>query len=109
MRGDGATAGVTDLTVEDENGHHAVGAELITSSVSSTSNLPIGAEAVLAQFPNVHYADGTKRGWVRNTLTASSWEAEYRAVDDITRADSPISVPARFRIVPTTPGAQRIA
>ena len=29
--------------------------------------------------------------------------------DDITRADSPISVPARFRIVPTTPGAQRIA
>ena len=109
ITGDIHAAGVADLTVDDENGRHAVGAELITSSVSSTSNLPIGAEAVLAQFPNVHYADGTKRGWVRNTLTASSWEAEYRAVDDITRADSPISVPARFRIVPTTPGAQRIA
>ena len=39
---------------------------------------------------------------------AASWEAEYRAVDDITSAGSSISVPARFRIVPTTPGAQRI-
>jgi alkaline phosphatase D len=109
ITGDIHAAGVADLTVDDENGRRAVGAELITSSVSSNNKLPIGAEAVLAQFPNVHYADGAKRGWVRNTLTASSWEAEYRAVDDITRADSPISVPARFRIVPTTPGAQRIA
>jgi len=109
ITGDIHAAGVVDLIVADENGQHPVGAELITSSVSSTSNLPIGAEAVLAQFPNVHFADGTKRGWVRNTLDASAWEAEYRAVDDITRADSPISVAGRFRIVPTTPGAQRIA
>ena len=70
ITGDIHAAGVADLTVDDENGRHPVGAELITSSVSSTSNLPIGAEAVLAQFPDVHYADGTKRGWVRNTLTA---------------------------------------
>ena len=61
ITGDIHAAGVADLTVDDENGRHAVATELITSSVSSTSNLPIGAEAMLAQFPSVHYADGTKR------------------------------------------------
>jgi alkaline phosphatase D len=109
ITGDIHAAGVTDLTLDDENGRRVVATELITSSVSSSSNLPLGAEAVLAQFPDVHYADGTRRGWVRNTITATSWEAEYRAVDDATRADSTISVPARFRIQPSAPGAQRIA
>jgi alkaline phosphatase D len=109
ITGDIHAAGVTDLTLDDENGRRVVATELITSSVSSSSNLPLGAEAVLAQFPDVHYADGTRRGWVRNTITPTSWEAEYRAVDDATRADSTISVPARFRIQPSAPGAQRIA
>ena len=78
---------------------------LLVSSFKATSN----AKTYTFQLKrNVHFADGTKRGWVRNTLDASAWEAEYRAVDDITSAGSSISVPARFRIVPTTPGAQRI-
>ena len=108
LTGDIHAAGVSDLTV-DENGRHTVGAELVTTSISSVTNLPVGAEAVLAQFPNVHYADGSKRGWVRNTLSTSGWDAEYRAVDDVTRADSTISVAARFHIDPTTPGARRTA
>jgi alkaline phosphatase D len=106
LTGDIHAAGVIDLVVEDENGSHPVGTELITSSVSSTTNLPVGAEAILAQFPAVHYADGTKRGWVRNVITAAGWKAEYRAVDDVTRADSPITSAATFRIDPTSSGAQ---
>jgi alkaline phosphatase D len=106
LTGDIHAAGVIDLVVEDENGRHAVGTELITSSVSSTTNLPIGAEAILAQFPAVHYADGTKRGWVRSVITATGWVAEYRTVDDVTRADSPITSAATFRIDPATPGAR---
>ncbi len=51
LTGDIHAAGVIDLVVEDENGSHPVGTELITSSVSSTTNLPVGAEAILAQFP----------------------------------------------------------
>ena len=101
LTGDIHAAGVADLTVADENGVHAVGTELVTSSISSTSNLPVGAEAVLAQFPAVRYADGRRRGWVRSVITPTGWEAEYRAVEDVTRADSAVTVAARFRIDPT--------
>ena len=107
LTGDIHAAGVADLTVADENGVHAVGTELVTSSISSTSNLPVGAEAILAQFPAVLYADGARRGWVRSVITPTGWEAEYRAVEDVTRADSAVTVAARFRIDPTAPGAQR--
>jgi alkaline phosphatase D len=109
ITGDIHAALVADLAVDDENGHRAVGSELITSSISSTSNLPPGSEALLSNFNDIHYADGIKRGWVRSTLTATGWDAEYRAVDDVTRADSTISVSARFHIDPTTPGALRTA
>ena len=103
LTGDIHAAGVADLTVADENGVHAVGTELVTSSISSTSNLPVGAEAVLAQFPAVLYADGTRRGWVRSVITPNGWDAEYRAVEDVTRADSAVTVAARFRIDPNRP------
>jgi alkaline phosphatase D len=107
LTGDIHAAGVADLTVEDENGRRAVATELVTSSVSSTSNLPVGAEAILAQFPDVRFADGTRRGWVRNTVTQDAWEAEYRAVEDVADPGSPIAVTARFRIDAGTPGALR--
>jgi alkaline phosphatase D len=108
LTGDIHAAGVADLTVEDENGRRAVATELVTSSISSTSNLPVGAEAVLAQFPDVRFADGSRRGWVRNTVTSDAWEAEYRAVQDVADPGSAIAVTARFRIEAGTPGARRL-
>jgi alkaline phosphatase D len=107
LTGDIHAAGVADLTVEDENGRRAVATELVTSSVSSISNLPAGAEAILAQFPDVRFADGTRRGWVRNTVTPDAWEVEYRAVENVADPASPIAVTARFRIDAGAPGARR--
>ena len=108
LTGDIHAAGVADLTVEDENGRRTVATELVTSSVSSMSNLPVGAEAILAQFPDVRFADGTRRGWVRSTVTHDAWEAEYRAVENIADPASPVTVAARFRIDAGTPGARRL-
>ena len=108
LTGDIHAAGVADLTVEDENGRRAVATEFVTSSVSSMSNLPVGAEAILAQFPDVRFADGTRRGWVRSTITEDAWEAEYRAVENIADAGSAITVAARFRVDAGTAGARRL-
>jgi alkaline phosphatase D len=108
LTGDIHAAGVADLTVEDESGRRAVATELVTSSVSSTSNLPVGAEAILAQFPDVRFADGTRRGWVRSTVTKDAWQAEYRAVEDVADPRSAVAVAARFRIDAGTPGARRL-
>ena len=60
LTGDIHAAGVIDLTVEDENGRHPVGTELV-DVVDLVDHQPAGRRRrdLLAQFPDVHYADGT--------------------------------------------------
>ena len=80
----------------------------MTSSVSSTRTCPSAPRRSSPSSPTSAIADGTRRGWVRSTITHDAWEAEYRAVEDITDADSAVTVAARFRIDAGTPGARRL-
>ena len=43
------------------------------------------------RYPNVVDAELTKRGYIRHTITADSWTAEYRTVDDAADPDSAVS------------------
>ena len=63
----------------------------MTASISSAGNVPADLQPVLAGYPNVVDAELTKRGYTRHTVTADTWTAEYRTVDDVTSADSPVS------------------
>ena len=52
-------------------------------------------EAVLrANNPHIVYDEVGHRGWVRNTITADEWTAEFRLVEDHTDADSPVTTDA---------------
>jgi alkaline phosphatase D len=106
VTGDIHVAFVNNLTVEDESGRHTVAAELVATSISSTSGFPPGTGAMLpSRFPEVQWANDTKRGWVRSEISPTDWRAEYRVVQDVSRADSPVATDRTFRIVPTEPGA----
>jgi len=75
----------------DPTGTSPTGVEFVTASISSAANVPADLQPVLAGYPNVVDAELTKRGYTRHTVTADTWTAEYRTVDDVTRADSAVS------------------
>jgi hypothetical protein len=49
-------------------------------------------------FPNVIDAELVHRGYTRHTVQAETWTAEYRTVDDVSSADSPVSTWRTFRV-----------
>ncbi len=77
-----------------------VGVEFVTTSISSESPLgtAVDAAAMTGLFPNVVDAELIHRGYTRHTVRADTWTAEYRTVDDVWSADSPVSTWRTFRV-----------
>jgi alkaline phosphatase D len=75
-----------------------VGTEFVTTSVSSTGNVPANLQPIIAGFPSIVDAELLHRGYIRHTVTPDTWTAEYRTVDDITRADSGVSTWRTFSV-----------
>jgi alkaline phosphatase D len=68
-----------------------VGVEFVTSSISSSANVPPDLAPLLVSYSNVVDAELVHRGYTRHTVTAEQWTAEYRIVDDETSPDSAVS------------------
>jgi alkaline phosphatase D len=88
----------------------AVGAELVTTSVTSGGN-PAATDPTpgeVAQNPHLNYV-GNRRGYVRVTATAAQLTAEFMRVSSVTEPD-PAKVTAavhrRFAVVDGVPGLQ---
>ena len=83
-----------------------VATELVTTSISS----PGPRQAVLDSWgpenPNVRFARGEVRGYVRLSLDAESVHAEYVGVDEVSRADSGTHVVTMFDVAAGEPGLQ---
>jgi alkaline phosphatase D len=71
-----------------------VGTEFVTPSVSSAVSIPPAVQPLLTSFPHIVDAELAHRGYVRHTLDATSWTAEYRSVDD---ANDPLSAVTTWR------------
>jgi alkaline phosphatase D len=109
VTGDIHLAGVADVTTaQPDQGGRTVATEFVSTSISSTGNLPDGADKILGSFKTVKYAEAVKRGYTMHTVTPTSWTAVYRSVEDISRADSPVITAATFTVAPGTPGATRV-
>lgn len=80
-----------------------VGVEFVTSSISSTGLVSADLADALAGFPDVVDVELAHRGYTRHTITADSWTAEYRTVDDETTPDSPVSTWKTFVVDAATP------
>jgi alkaline phosphatase D len=93
ITGDIHLAGVGRLVDDDGT---AVGTEFVTTSISSRANVPEGSESLLALFPDVLAIEAQHRGYTRHTIRRDAWEADFRIVDDVLRADSTVGSWQRF-------------
>ena len=75
-----------------------MGTEFITTSVSSVGRLPATLEPLIGGFPTIAAAELRHRGYVRHTVTPTTWTAEYRTVDDVTQPDSAVSTWRTFTL-----------
>jgi phosphodiesterase/alkaline phosphatase D-like protein len=67
------------------------GTEFVTTAISSTANVDPALEELVRTLPNIVDAELVYRGYTRHTVTPERWTADYRIVEDITSAESPVS------------------
>lgn len=75
-----------------------VATELVTTSISSQGPAQANFDAWLPENPNVRFARGGQRGYIRAAIEPERLTAELVAVDDVARADSPTHVLATFEV-----------
>ena len=82
-----------------------VGIEFVSTSISSVGLVPADLAGALAGFPDVVDVELDHRGYTRHTITAETWMAEYRTVDDEATPDSAVSTWKTFVVNAATPDA----
>ena len=96
LTGDIHFAGVGDLVAPSTGIPEApvIGAEFVTSSISSGGRVPDSLTGIVLSLPDIVDVELAHRGWIRHTVTPESWTAEYRIVTD---ALDPASESTTFR------------
>lgn len=104
LTGDIHLAGVGHVTTSaDPETVRAV--EFVTTSISSSGNVPAGSEALFIALPTIVDAEIQHRGYTLHTVTAATWTAEYRIVDDVAVEGSSVTPWKTFRVAAGTPEA----
>ena len=95
-----------DLKRDFDDEHAAViGSELVGTSITSHSNVTDGAIASsLSDNPHLKYGHAAHRGYTVVELTERAALAQFRAVDTVKRANSPVRTLASFAIEDGKPG-----
>ncbi len=94
LTGDVHSSWVGDLADDfDDPASGLVGTEFVTTSISSLAPDALGAivPAVVENGPHMHWADASKRGWVRHEITPEQWRADFRHVADATVQGSEVA------------------
>ena len=102
LTGDIHLAGVGQLTI-DSNPTTAMGAEFVSTSISSSGNVSTDTEGLLIALPNIIDAETSHRGYTLHILTANDWTAEYRIVENNLVEDSSTSVWKTFKVMAGSP------
>ena len=93
LTGDIHASGVSDLLADyDDPTSAKMGAEFVGTSISSEGSDLLGSviAGLLVENEHIKWADTSKRGWVKHTVTSDEWRADYRHVDDATVQGSPV-------------------
>jgi len=107
LTGDIHLAGVGQLTT-DSNPTTAMGAEFVSTSISSSGNVSTDTEGLLIALPNIIDAETSHRGYTLHTLTANDWTAEYRIVENNLVENSSTSVWKTFKVMAGSPAITEI-
>ena len=91
LTGDIHLAAVAQLRAGDRALGPPVGAEFITTSISSVGLISDQFTDVLKSYPHLVDAELTHRGYALHSVTTERWTAEYRIVADVASADSDVT------------------
>jgi alkaline phosphatase D len=91
LTGDIHLAAIAQLRAGDRATGQPVGAEFITTSISSAGLISDQFTDVLKSYPHLVDAELTHRGYVLHSVTTARWTAEYRIVADVSNADSEVT------------------
>ncbi len=83
--------------------------EFVGGSISSQGPSMATVAALQARNPHLRWGRGDVRGYALATLAASEARVEFRAVDDVKRADSGVGRLARFVVEHGAPGVHVVA
>ena len=84
-------AAVAQLRQGDSASGPVVGAEFISTSISSSGLVDASFTEILKKFPSLLDAELVHRGYALHTVTPEQWSAEYRIVTDVTDAASTLT------------------
>ena len=108
LTGDIHSNWVNDLRVDDRKPETPVIAtEFVGTSISSGGNgvdRPKNHDALLAENPCLRFHNA-QRGYMRCTLTPSTWRTDYMVVDFVDRPGGTVSNRASFVVEAGQPGA----
>ena len=96
LSGDIHLAGVAILRAGATAVGQAVAVEFVDTSISSGGLIDESLVNLVKAFPDIVDVELAHRGYTLHTVTPTAWSAEYRTVDDITAASSPVSVYRTF-------------
>ena len=83
-----------------------VGSELVCTSITSTGNgSGSTADPVMAWNQHLKFYND-QRGYVNTRITKDSFQADFRVLDYVTEAGSPVSTKSSFEIQDSVPGLQ---
>lgn len=100
---------VADLPRDPSDPMSPIGfSEIVTSSITSKGPPDFVVEAYQRMKPQVWYADGNHRGYVRMNLNRTQLRADLVALDDVRRANSGARVLTGFVIEDGRPGLQPV-
>ena len=109
LTGDIHSNWVNDLRVDDrEHDAPVVATEFVGTSITSGGNgfdMPPDGEERLCRQP-LRQVLQRPRGYVRCTVTPSSWTSDYRAVEDVTEPGAPAITKGSFVVEAGRPGAE---
>jgi alkaline phosphatase D len=99
---------VNDLKPDfDDPASPVVATEFVGTSITSQFARPELVDARRADNPHVRFADARPRGYVRVEVTPRRWQADLRALRDVTQPRSEADTLARFVVEDGRPGAVR--
>jgi alkaline phosphatase D len=104
LTGDIHFAGVANLRAPGGKQQPIVGAEFVTTSISSDGNVDASLEPIVATLGDILGVELGHRGWTKHTVSPTEWQAEFRIVDDVKVVGSPITVWKTFIIDADVPG-----
>jgi len=93
LAGDIHASGVSDVLADYNDPESAsMGAEFVGTSISSSGSAALGAvlPGIIAENAHINWADNSKRGWVKHTVTTDEWRADYRHVDSVTAPNAAV-------------------